>query len=152
MPSSIFFNRPVLIWFTLKSLNYLVSGSGNLNTTEYVFCLVGWARSQISYCFVTSTCFVPPLTSISCSQDIIVDTDKVSGSVFTYLFKNKYSTFLCPKLVNFGFWRFLCSMSCFKCCIFIYFLLGIFLIYISNTIPKDPHTLPPTPLPTHYHF
>jgi hypothetical protein len=31
------------------------------------------------------------------------------------------------------------------------FLLGIFLIYISNAIPKVPHTLPPTPLPTHSH-
>jgi hypothetical protein len=30
-------------------------------------------------------------------------------------------------------------------------LLGIFLIYISNAIPKVPHT-PPTPLPTHSHF
>jgi hypothetical protein len=29
------------------------------------------------------------------------------------------------------------------------FLLGIFLIYISNAIPKVPHTHPPTPLPTH---
>jgi hypothetical protein len=33
-----------------------------------------------------------------------------------------------------------------------YFLLGIFLNYISNAIPKVPHTLPPpTPLPTHSH-
>ena len=32
------------------------------------------------------------------------------------------------------------------------YLLGIFLIYISNAIPKVPHTLPPTPLPTHTHF
>jgi hypothetical protein len=30
--------------------------------------------------------------------------------------------------------------------------LGIFFIYISNVIPKVPHTLPPTPLPTHSHF
>jgi hypothetical protein len=36
--------------------------------------------------------------------------------------------------------------------IFKNFLLGIFLIYISNAIPKVPHTLPPTPLPTHSHF
>jgi hypothetical protein len=35
---------------------------------------------------------------------------------------------------------------------FKYFLLGIFLIYISKAIPKVPHTLPPTPLPTHSHF
>jgi hypothetical protein len=37
---------------------------------------------------------------------------------------------------------------------FIYiFLLRIFLNYISNAIPKVPHTLPPpTPLPTHSHF
>jgi hypothetical protein len=35
---------------------------------------------------------------------------------------------------------------------FKYFLLGIFLIYISNAIPKVPHTLPPSPLPTHSHF
>jgi hypothetical protein len=35
---------------------------------------------------------------------------------------------------------------------FFVFLLGIFLIYISNAIPKVPHTLPPTPLPTHSHF
>jgi hypothetical protein len=32
------------------------------------------------------------------------------------------------------------------------FLLGIFLIYISNAIPKVSHTLPPIPLPTHSHF
>jgi hypothetical protein len=31
------------------------------------------------------------------------------------------------------------------------FLLGIFFIYISNAIPKVPHTLPP-PLPSHSHF
>jgi hypothetical protein len=32
-------------------------------------------------------------------------------------------------------------------------LLGIFFIYISNAIPKVPHTLPhPAPLPTHSHF
>jgi hypothetical protein len=36
--------------------------------------------------------------------------------------------------------------------IFLYFLLGIFLIYMSNAIPKVPHTLPPTPLPTHSHI
>jgi hypothetical protein len=36
---------------------------------------------------------------------------------------------------------------------FLIFLLGIFLIYISNAIPKVPHTLPsPTPLPTHSPF
>jgi hypothetical protein len=29
--------------------------------------------------------------------------------------------------------------------IYLYFLLGIFLIYISNAIPKVPHTLPTTP-------
>jgi hypothetical protein len=28
----------------------------------------------------------------------------------------------------------------------------MFLIYISNAIPKVPHTLTPTPLPTHSHF
>jgi hypothetical protein len=33
------------------------------------------------------------------------------------------------------------------------FKLGIFFVYISNAIPKVPHTLsPPTPLPTHSHF
>jgi hypothetical protein len=32
------------------------------------------------------------------------------------------------------------------------FLLGIFIIYISNAIPKFPHTLAPTPRPTHSHF
>jgi hypothetical protein len=39
--------------------------------------------------------------------------------------------------------------------IFFYFtflLLGIFLVYIFNTIPKAPHTHPPNPLPTHSHF
>jgi hypothetical protein len=35
---------------------------------------------------------------------------------------------------------------------FIYFLLGIFLNYISNAIPKVPHTLLPTPIPTPSHF
>ena len=33
----------------------------------------------------------------------------------------------------------------------LFFLLGIFFIYISNAIPKVPHTLPPTPLPPHSH-
>jgi hypothetical protein len=32
------------------------------------------------------------------------------------------------------------------------FLLHIFLNYIFNAIPKVPHTLPPTSLPTHSHF
>jgi hypothetical protein len=32
------------------------------------------------------------------------------------------------------------------------FLLGIFLIYISNATPKVPTIRPPTPLPTHFHF
>jgi hypothetical protein len=32
------------------------------------------------------------------------------------------------------------------------FLLRIFLNYISNAIPKVPHTPPPTPLPTHSQF
>jgi hypothetical protein len=36
--------------------------------------------------------------------------------------------------------------------IYIYIYLGIFLIYMSNAIPKVPHTLPPTPLPTHSQF
>jgi hypothetical protein len=31
-------------------------------------------------------------------------------------------------------------------------LSGVFLIYISNAIPNVPHTLPPTPLPTHSYF
>jgi hypothetical protein len=31
-------------------------------------------------------------------------------------------------------------------------LIGIFFIYISNAIPKVPHTLPPISLPTHSHF
>jgi hypothetical protein len=35
---------------------------------------------------------------------------------------------------------------------YFYFLLGIFLNYISNAIPKVPHTLPPTSLPAHSHF
>jgi hypothetical protein len=35
---------------------------------------------------------------------------------------------------------------------FSFLKLGIFLIYISNAIPKVPHNLPPTPLPTHSHF
>jgi hypothetical protein len=49
-------------------------------------------------------------------------------------------------------------MNCFLYCnnvivsLFKIFLLGIFLIYISNAIPKVPHILPHIPLPTHYHF
>jgi hypothetical protein len=35
---------------------------------------------------------------------------------------------------------------------FLLLLLGIFFIYISNAMPKVPHTLPTTPLPTHSHF
>jgi hypothetical protein len=34
----------------------------------------------------------------------------------------------------------------------IYFLLGIFLVYIFNAIPKVPHTNPPNPIPTHSPF
>jgi hypothetical protein len=33
-----------------------------------------------------------------------------------------------------------------------FILLGVFLIYISNAIPKVPHTLTSTPLPSHSHF
>jgi hypothetical protein len=33
--------------------------------------------------------------------------------------------------------------------LFLIFLLGIFLFYISNAIPKDTHTLPPPHSPTH---
>jgi hypothetical protein len=36
--------------------------------------------------------------------------------------------------------------------LFIFYLLGIFFIYISNAIPKVPHTPPPTPLSTYSHF
>jgi hypothetical protein len=36
--------------------------------------------------------------------------------------------------------------------LFLKFLLCIFLIYISNAIPKVPHTHPPNPLPTHSPF
>jgi hypothetical protein len=39
-----------------------------------------------------------------------------------------------------------------KILFFKYFLLHIFLNYISNAIPKVPHTLPSTSLPTHSHF
>jgi hypothetical protein len=35
---------------------------------------------------------------------------------------------------------------------FFQFLLGIFFIYTSNAIPKDPYTSTPAPLPTHSHF
>jgi hypothetical protein len=42
-------------------------------------------------------------------------------------------------------------LFCLFVCLFD-FLLGIFLVYISNAIPKVPHTLPPTTLPTHSHF
>jgi hypothetical protein len=35
---------------------------------------------------------------------------------------------------------------------FLFLFLGIFFIYISNAIPEVPHTLLPTPLPTHSHF
>jgi hypothetical protein len=35
---------------------------------------------------------------------------------------------------------------------FLIFLLGIFLIYIFNAIPKVPHIHPPNPLPTHSPF
>jgi hypothetical protein len=44
------------------------------------------------------------------------------------------------------------SCSFFILFFFLNFLLDIFLIYISNAIPKVPHTLPPTPLHTHSHF
>jgi hypothetical protein len=33
-----------------------------------------------------------------------------------------------------------------------FFLLGVFLVYIFNAIPKVPHTHHPTPLPTHSPF
>ena len=42
---------------------------------------------------------------------------------------------------------------CLLCFVFSFFLkLGIFLIYISNAIPKVPHTYLPTPLPAHSYF
>jgi hypothetical protein len=52
-----------------------------------------------------------------------------------------------------GFYLFIYLFVCLFICLSIYlFLLGIFFIYISNAIPKVPHILPPTPLPTHSHF
>ena len=51
--------------------------------------------------------------------------------------------------------HFIYLFICLFVCLFIFtlkiFLLGIFLIYISNAIPKVPYILPP-PLPTHSHF
>ena len=51
------------------------------------------------------------------------------------------------------FHRMLCwNVYSFFFCIFlnfILFLLGIFLVYIFNAIPKVRHTHPPNPLPTH---
>jgi hypothetical protein len=35
---------------------------------------------------------------------------------------------------------------------FFFLLLGIFLVYIFNAIPKVPHTHPSNPLPTHSPF
>jgi hypothetical protein len=49
------------------------------------------------------------------------------------------------------FWSFAFPVAFTFLCIF--FKLGIFFIYISNAIPKVPHTLPPpTLIPTHSHF
>jgi hypothetical protein len=59
-------------------------------------------------------------------------------------------SYLCRKnwiLFFFTFSAFIDIMYIFKI-----FLLHIFLNYISNAIPKVPHTLPPTSLPTHSHF
>jgi hypothetical protein len=35
---------------------------------------------------------------------------------------------------------------------FFIYLLDVFFIYISSAIPKVPHTLPSTPLPTYSHY
>jgi len=43
-------------------------------------------------------------------------------------------------------------MGNFCALVILFFLLRIFLNDISNAIPKVPHTLPPTSLPTHSHF
>jgi hypothetical protein len=64
--------------------------------------------------------------------------DQSSGFCLYHLSRRSHS---CPWTLTFLSFIFL-----------LIFLLGIFLIYISNAIPKVPHTLAPTPLPTHSHF
>jgi hypothetical protein len=63
----------------------------------------------------------------------------------SYLLEGDLIQVLIPKVLG-GF--FVCLFLFF----FNIFLLHIFLNYISNAIPKVPHTLPPTSLPTHSHF
>ena len=54
--------------------------------------------------------------------------------------------------MDFGYMAFLIGVHSFIFFFLKYILLGIFLIYISKAIPKVPHTLSPTPLPTHSYF
>jgi hypothetical protein len=53
---------------------------------------------------------------------------------------------------NFNVFEFGKTVGLFLWFFFVIFLLGIFLIYIFNAIPKVPHTHPLTPLPTHSPF
>jgi hypothetical protein len=55
----------------------------------------------------------------------------------------------CLYILRIYLFIFILKTECFI--FFLQFLLGIYFIYISNAIPKVPHT-PPTPLPTHSHF
>jgi hypothetical protein len=61
-----------------------------------------------------------------------------------YLYLYCFETFIRMNILFFPF----------KKDLFIYFLLDIFFIYISNAIPKVPYTLPPhsAPQPTNSHF
>jgi hypothetical protein len=66
-------------------------------------------------------------------------------------FITKYNFFIRYFLHLYFFFLFICLFG--RGILFLFLLLCIFLNYISNAIPKVPHTLPPpTPLPTHSHF
>jgi hypothetical protein len=71
-------------------------------------------------------------------------------------FQNKKASlisYICVPMIFFFLFCLYFSLGNFDCLIFFqFFLLGIFLVYIFNAIPKVPHTHPPNTLPTHCPF
>ena len=89
----------------------------------YSWCQKPWQFSVLGFHSVHRKCLVEFFVQI-CSNDFVKTLFQIECKVIPYLFV----------------------------CLFVYFKLGIFLIYISNAIPKVPHTIPPTPLPIHFHL
>jgi hypothetical protein len=112
------------------------------------------------------------IDSLCCMEVVIRNSDLGAVCVLWYLRSSFFQVSLHGQSRNTHLWTqaLTCIVSIsiqISCCVllqpesvslnsmifFSYFLLGIYFIYICNTIPKvPPPTPPPTPLPTHSHF